>query len=213
VFSSTDGVAPLSATGQNYLSDWTTYHQKTSYYCLPAVAQSMLAWNFGTATYVGSSVKTSQTNIAQSMGTNSGGTDDYRGLAYVNGQFDRWNSLFTYVPANDTTLAAFETRVADESDVYFEPLYVRVDVTSTYYVWHQTHPALHATAAVGYLSSGAEVDIADPFTASSSGCPERIGYPGYSSTPDIGCIYFAYSTSYYYKAKSPVVDSEKPEWY
>lgn len=212
-FASTGGVAPLSSTGQNYLSYWTQYHQKTQYPCLPADGQSILAWNFGRATYVGSSVASSQAVIARSMSTTSLGTDDYKAFSYINSQFSRWSSPFRYVPINDTSLSGYETRIVYEIDSFQEPLYTRVDVSSPYYVWHQRNYALHATLSVGYWSSGAQVTIGDPYTASTSGCPEGIGYPGYSATPDQGCIYFGYSASSYYRAKSGVVQSELPEQY
>lgn len=65
--------------------------------------------------------------------------------------------------------------------------------------------------AVGYWSSGTQATIGDPYTASTSGCPEGIGYPGYSSTPNYGCIYFGYRADYYYYAKSGVISGEQPE--
>ena len=114
---------------------------------------------------------------------------------------------------NDTSLSGYETRIVYEIDSFPEPLYTRVDVSSPYYVWHQSNYALHATLSVGYWSSGAQVTIGDPYTASTSGCPDGIGYPGYSATPDQGCIYFGYSASSYYRAKSGVVQSELPEQY
>lgn len=201
----------MSSSNYNYLSYWVEYHQKTPYYCSPATAQSILAWNFGAGTYVGSDVTKSQTVIANNMGTTPKGSDDYRAFSYINGQFTRWHSTFVYVPVNDTSLSAFETRIVNEADIWYEPLYTRVDVSSPYYVWHQNNPALHATVSVGYWSSGAQATIGDPYTASTSGCPEGIGYPGYSPTPDQGCIYFGYSTSNYYRAKSLPVNNELPE--
>ena len=207
----TGGVAPMSSTGQNYLSFWVEYHEKTQYNCLPATGQSILAWNFGAANYVGSDVKTSQTAIGNGMGTTTHGTDDYVAFSYLNGRFAYRNSSFRYVPRNDTTLASYETTIVYEIDSFKEPLYTRVDVSSPYYVWHQSTFALHATVSVGYWSSGAETTIGDPYTASTSGCPQGIGYPGYSSTPDQGCIYFGYSTDRYHRAKSGIVSNELPE--
>jgi hypothetical protein len=195
----------------HYLGNYTEYHQKATNFCLAATAQSILAWDFGTATYVGSSVLTSQTNIANVIQTGPSGADDYVAFSWINGQFARWNSPFRYVSTNDTSLSSFETRVTGEVDTYYQPLYVRVDVSSPYYVWHQSKPALHATVSTGYSSYGSYVDIGDPLTASTSGCPEGIGYPGYSSTPDYGCIYWTWPTGNYYKAKSGVVDGELPE--
>lgn len=162
---------------------------------------------------MGSSVLTSQTTIAAAINTGPYGADDYVAFRYVNSQFSRWGSGFRYVATNDTTSSSFQNRVTNEVDVYSEPLYVRVDVSSPYYVWHQGLYALHATTSVGYSNFGQTVMIADPYTASTSGCPQHIGYPGYSPTPDYGCIYCGYTTSSYYYAKSGTVYGELAEQY
>ena len=80
-------------------------------------------------------------------------------------------------------------------------------------IWHQTTYGLHATVAVGYRDSGASSTITDPYTASTSGCPEGIGYPGYSRARDYGCVYFFWPTSSWFKSRSGIVDGELPEWY
>ena len=48
----------------NSLTNWTSYHQKQSWYCLPAVGQSILKYNFGSA-YISPSVGTKQASIAR----------------------------------------------------------------------------------------------------------------------------------------------------
>ena len=206
-----------AASGYTMALDfYMQYHQKADHQCLAATTQSILAWNFGTATYVGSSVASSQSVLAANIGTTSAGADDYRTFRYINTQFARWASTFRYVPVNDTSLAQFRDRVQLETDYWYQPLYVRVDVTNPNYVWHQASPALHATVSIGYYFDGTTIAgavIGDPYTASTSGCPTRIGYPGYSSTPDYGCIYWAYPLNFYYNAKSGVVRGELPEQY
>jgi hypothetical protein len=98
-------------------------------------------------------------------------------------------------------------------DTYSEPLYARVNVSSLYYVWHQTLPAYHATLSVGYSNNGSTTMIGDPYTSSTNGCPEGIGYPGYSPNADYGCVYWGFSTNSYYRAVSGMVNGEDPEWF
>jgi hypothetical protein len=221
-FASTDGVASEKATtvvpmtgGTNQIGTFTEYHQKTQYWCLPTTAQSILAWNFGTTTYVGSNVANSQQNIANSMGNY---TDDATAFAYINGQFRRWGSAFNYVPVNDkSSLSSFETRITQETDYWGEPLYVRVDVSSPYYAWTQGNRAYHATVSIGYYGYGSSAMIGDPYVdpQHTNGCTPTPGkYPGYSSTTsDYGCVYYGYSSNNYWLAMTGLVNSEKPEYY
>lgn len=224
-FASTGGIAPAAGpvpmTGSsNSLAGFTEYHQKTQSWCLPATAQGILAWNFGTSTYVGSGVAASQQAIANFMGNY---TDDAWAFAYINGQFNRWGtairhgSSFKYVPINDkASLSSFETRLTAETTYWVEPLYVRVDVSSKYYAWTQGLQAYHATISIGYEGSGSSADIGDPYTdpQHTSNCQATPGhYPGYSSASDVGCIYHGYSSSYYWTAMTGVVNNESPEYY
>ena len=94
-----------------------------------------------------------------------------------------------------------------EGDVstYGFPTYVGVDVGNANYVWHQTSHVHHASAAVGYSSSGALAQIADPFTSPSTGpayCNMGVSVSAYDPTPDYGCIYSAWDMSKYYLAAS-----------
>lgn len=219
-FAATGGIAPESSTvvtpnanGTNQIGVVTEYHQKTQAWCLPATAQTILAWNFGTTAYVGSSVATSQQNIANAIGNY---TDDYTTFGWINREFIRWNKVFRYVPANDkASLSAFETRITQETDRWKQPLYVRVNVTSHYYAWWQSKTAYHATINIGYYNYGANAMIGDPYTdpQHTNGCQPVAGYPGYSSTFDYGCIYYNFPSGNYWRAMTGVVSGELPEQY
>lgn len=220
-FAATGGVAPMPATpalaaasGGQIGGSYSEYHEKQNTWCLPATAQSILAWKFGTSIYVGSSVLNSQTNIKGSIGNY---TDDYAAFSYINGQYARWGSGFRYVPVNDkASLSAFQTRITQETDYWNAPLYVRVNVTSHYYAWWQTKLAYHATVSVGYGGSGSSVLLGDPYTdaAHTNNCQPVAGYPGYSSTSDYGCIYYGgFPTSNYWMAMTDVISGEQPEQY
>lgn len=151
--------------------------------------------------------------IANSMGNY---TDDATAFLYINGQFRRWGSSFMYLPVNDkASLPAFEARITQESDYWVEPLYVRVDVSSIYYAWHQTKQAYHATVSVGYSGYGSATKIGDPYTdpQHTNGCAVVNGYPGYSSTYDYGCVYLGFSSSNYWHAMTGLVNGESPEYY
>ena len=220
-FASTSGVAtalvgpptPI-ASSSGSLSTWTEYHQKNQSWCLPTTAQSILAWNFGASTYVGSSVAASQQTIANAIGNY---TDDAAAFAYINGQFSRWGNGFHYVPINDkSSLASFETRIVEETSYWHQPLYVRVNVSSPYYAWTQTKVAYHATVSTGYYSSGAYTLIGDPYTdvAHTNYCTASPGhYPWWSSTSDYGCIYYQFPSNSYWKAMTGLVNGESPEYF
>lgn len=207
-------VAAAAAAQSDLLIGWKTYHQKTTYNCLPAVGQSMLDYAFGgytapsVAAKQGTATQASGT-ITRGMGTTTAGTDDYKALTWVNGQYQAHASSWRYVAANDNSLS-FPARMSDEISLLAHALYVRVDLTSTHFPWHQTKAAQHATAAVAYGNSGATVNIADPFGYTSSG---RCVTSPYSSTPDIGCVWQAWPTSDYYLAKDIVRGGELPEWW
>jgi hypothetical protein len=224
-FSATGGIAPEVAStpgsvmpmdsSSNSIGAFTEYHQKTQSWCLPATAQSVLSWNFGSATWVpGGNVQQGQQNLVNTIGNYS---DDATVYSYINGQFSSHGSGFRYVAVNDkSSLSGFEGRITTETDLYREPLYVRVDVSSPYYAWTQSKSALHATVSVGYSSYGASTMIGDPYVdaAHTNGCIANPGvYPGYGSSSNTGCIYNGFSSSNYWQAMSGVVSGEKPEYY
>lgn len=202
---------PVSGT----LGGWTTYHEKTNYNCLPALGQSILHWDFGG--YVTPTVAAKQGDYTQAVGTitrgmntTKSGTDDYTALAYINGQYSANGSSWRYVATNDSTSSAFTNRIWNQIGNVGHPLYVRVDLTSLHYAWHQTTIAQHATAAIAYTSSATLTTIADPFTHVSSGT--CVATP-YTATPDTSCNWVNYATSEYYLAKDVVRSGELPEWF
>lgn len=207
------GATPQVAVATDGLA-WTQYHQKTTYNCLPAVGQSMLHFAFGgyaspsVAAVQGTATQAPGT-ITKGMGTTTDGTNDYTALAWVNGQYQAKGSPWRYVAADDNQYS-FQGRMTDEITILAHALYVRVDLTSPNFPWHQTTAAQHATTAVGYSSGGAAVNIADPFGYTSSG---RCVVSPYSSSPDVGCIWLNWPTSKYYLAKDVVRGGMYPEWW
>jgi hypothetical protein len=209
--------APLIPTSGSLLAWWHSYHQKTTYNCLPAVGQSMLGSNFPAAGYTAPTVAAKQGTAAQQAGTiakgmhtTTTGTDDYNALAYVNGQYAAQGSSWFYVHANFTDEGSFKSRIEDEIWNLDNATYVRVDLTNANYAWHQATPAQHATAAVAYSNSGSNTTIDDPFThLSGSTC---VATP-YSSTNDQSCNWVNYSTHKYFLAKDVVRGGEDPMWW
>ncbi len=206
--------APLSTTGS--LSGWASVHQKTTYNCLPAVGQSILKYNFGSS-WVSPSVAAKQGTAAHepgaittAMGTTTVGTNDGTAFSWINSQFSAAGSLFRYVPTNSATLASFENYTTTEINASMQMLYVRVDLTSTHYAWHQTTPAQHATGAVAFSGSGAYTTIDDPFThLSGSTC---VASP-YTSSNDYSCNWANYSSNEYYLAKDVVRYGLQPMYF
>lgn len=212
---------PASATGiptsATLLAWWHSYHQKTTYNCLPAVGQSMLGSNFPSAGYTTPTVAAKQGTaaqqagtIAKGMGTTSSGTDDYKALSYVNAQYAAQGSQWFYLHDNFTDEGSFRSRLEDEIWNLDNATYVRVDLTNANYAWHQATPAQHATAAVAYTNSGLNTTIDDPFThLSGSTCVAK----PYSPTNDQSCNWANYSTNKYYLAKDVVRGGEEPVWW
>ena len=204
----------LSTTGS--LSGWASVHQKTTYNCLPAVGQSILKYNFGSS-WVSPSVAAKQGTAAHeagaittAMGTTTDGTNDGTAFSWINSQFAAAGSLFRYVATNATSLASFENYVMTEINASMQMLYVRVDLTSTHYAWHQTTPAQHATDAVAFSGSGAYTTIDDPFThLSGSTC---VASP-YTSSNDYSCNWSNYSSNEYYLAKDVVRYGLQPMYF
>jgi len=218
---SATGVSPEYAVVMDGLLGFVVYHQKTTYNYLPATAQSFLQWEFGG--YISPSVAAKQGTATQASGTitkgmrtTTGGTDDYQAFAWVNGQYAAHGSSWRYIPVNDTLESNFEDRIGSEISVLAHMLYVRVDLTSTSFPWHQSKEAQHATGAIGYVNYGANTNIADPWPSTNGGtCVVQPGGapPPYSSTPDKACYWSAWSTDKYFLSKDVVRLGEVPEFY
>lgn len=111
---------------------------------------------------------------------------------------------------NDSSSSAFTSRIWNQVGNTGHPLYVRVNLASPHYAWHQAS-GQHATAAIAYTSSATKTTIADPWTWKSS--TGSCLYSGYTATPDTACNWVNYQTSEYYLAKDVVRDSELPMWF
>lgn len=206
----------LAPTSASLTAWWTNYHQKTNYNCLPAIGQSILQGNFGG--YTAPSVAAKQGNashaagtIAKGMNTATNGTDDYVGLAYINGEFANHSSTWRYLPINYTDEGSFRARIVDEIYNLGEATYVRVDLTNTNYAWSQATPASqHATAGIAYSSSGTYTTVADPFThLSGSTC---VVHP-YQTSNDVSCNWVNFSTHRYYLSKDKPRSNELPMFF
>ncbi len=184
----------MSATATSgYLNGYVQYHQKTNYWCLPAVMQTILRFKQGN-TWITPSVLGKQTDIYNQIGTS-----ESVALSWINARL----SGFQYLaedPKSD--LPYFTSHVMADVTSFVYPTYVAVEVANTNYVWSQSGPARHASAALGYSSSGAYVRIGDPFTSPdySPYCATGASNPGYSSAPNYGCVYGPWEMSKYHAA-------------
>jgi hypothetical protein len=161
-----------------------------------------LGWTRGTINHVATFVGTRAT---------TGGTHDYDGMAWLNTQYANNGWSWRYLGTNDTTSSAFQGRITNEIGSLGHFLYVRVNLTSTHFPWHQGTFALHATGATGYNTSGANTDIADPW-ARPSGSSCTASWDGGSA--DIGCVWANWPTSEYYLSKDVYRSSDgNPEWW
>ena len=196
------GLGPLAVSGS--LSGYPQYHQKTTHWCLAAVLQSVLKYKFSNGWIVPSITAKQQTIDGLIIG--SDGTEwESNALPWVNGEFASHNSSFRWITEYPTSWSQMALLVEGDVSTYGFPTYVGVDVGSPYYVWHQNNHVHHATAAVGYSSSGAVAQIADPYTSPTWGpayCNTGVSNPTWSATPDYGCIYSAWDMSKYYSAAS-----------
>jgi hypothetical protein len=192
------GAFPLATSG--YLTGFAQYHQKTTFWCLPAVVQSMLRFKAG-STWITPSVLSKQTYVAGQWGCSSGSCYESAALPWTNTQLANAGFTFHYVASTATSATQLASWIDLDVAASVFPTYVAVDVSSAHYVWHQSSSARHATQAIGFGSSGSTVRIADPFTspAYSPFCNVNV-WPGYQSSPDNGCIYAATNMSEYYLA-------------
>ncbi len=214
------GVQPMLPSAIS-LSGWVAYHQKYSWWCMDAVLESMLHQSLGG--WNSPSVLSVQTTIANAVGTHPApnpGTDDYTALSWVNGVYRP--SGWGYVAVKDTSLSSFQNRLMYEIAGSLHALYVRVDLSSGYFMWYQgldqygNHP-LHATAAQGYSYAGADARVNDPFTTKNSDGTCNAAWDGGGA--DIACVWGItgplFSTSNYYLSmdRTTFANSEYPEWY
>lgn len=188
---------------------FTIYHQKTAYYCVPAVGQSIAHYAFGG--YTTPTVADNQQDIAEAMGTTTAGTIDSNGLAWLNARFSEHDRTWRYTQYDSGTLTTFTNHVKYDVAGYNMPMYVRVQLASGHYAWTQHTNALHATLATGYSNSGSNVRSADPFahTKADGTCTSSWD----NGAANTGCIWGAgngpYRMSEYFAAES----GANPEWF
>lgn len=191
---SSDSMMPAAASG--YLTGWAEYHQKTNSWCLSAVLQSIMKFKIGT-TWITPSVYSKQSDIHDEVALS-----EALALPWLNGELASGGVSFTYVAIDPKpSSTTFTSHIMTDVTSWTFPSYVAVDMAHPDYVWHQSSHGRHASAAVGYGTSGALVRISDPFTSPSySPYCNLDAWPGYSSTPDLGCVYAAWDMSKYYNA-------------
>jgi len=191
----TISVSPMATTS---LSGYVEFHQKTQAQCLAATVQSILHYRFGDG-WVAPSIAGMQTTINSHTGANESSA-----ISYINQKFDSYNFGFHYVVAAKVGRTWFNDDIIIDVGNLAMPSYTEVDVTSYDFAWHQTKPASHATTVSAYDGGAAvtTVSLDDPYTSASvgPGCHVYNGYPGYSSTPNYGCIYAQFDTQRLYNA-------------
>jgi hypothetical protein len=211
------GIIPLSddpGGGGSWPSskvlNFTIYHQKTDYYCVPAVGQSIAHWAFGG--YISPTVAAKQDDIAEAMHAVPGeGVYHPDGLVWINQRFANHDSDWRYVEWDSADNATFKSHVKYDVAGYYMPMYVTVQLASGHYAWSQSSAAKHATLATGYTNSGTYVLSADPFAHKRANGTCTASWDGGEANQ--GCIWGAANGSYevheYYLARGGV----DPEWY
>jgi hypothetical protein len=224
--------AAIAAAAGNTLDlvvmPYVGYHQKTNYYCLVAVVQSIAARDLGTSyekmgttSIRGGQDKIYGTNLSNGIrayypddiSKGHVGASDPKGLAWINTQFKNKGYGFSYLGNRPTSVSDFMGRLTYDNYFSDEMTYVRVDLTVGYRGWKQaknadgSHPE-HATMAAGYDNGAKTVASFDPFSWSASGKCQT----GYSSSPDRGCKWTITQSSYY-TSMDKYVTSELPVWY
>jgi hypothetical protein len=188
---------------------FTIYHQKTSYYCLPAVGQSIAHDAFGG--YDAPSVSAVQQEIAGAMKTTTGGTIDANALSWLNNSFATHGRTWRYTPYDSGDQTTFANHVKYDVVGYNLPMYVRVQLASGHYAWRQTNPALHATLATGYSNSGTNVRSADPFAhKKADGTCTASWDNGGANT---GCIWGVGNGPYLMREYFLAESGASPEWF
>jgi hypothetical protein len=190
--------------------DFKIYHQKTTYYCMPAVGQSIAHHRWGG--FNDPTVADKQATIAGSMGTTTGGTSHTAALNWMNNKFEDRNDNWRYVSYRAGSLAVFTSH--GKFDVYYGlPMYVRVDLHSNNYPWFDSQPTPHATLLTGYTNSGNRALSADPYSTTRADGTCKVS--PYSSSPNQGCIWGGASGPYQMSDYYLAVDTANglSEWY
>jgi hypothetical protein len=211
-------ISPTYATS-NYLSWYPGFYQKTTYYCLVAVVQSIayfdvdrqFYYDLGSGSIEGGQnkiyngyydpiLRTYHPGIISSMPP---GADDSKAVAWLNNQFTEHNvTSWFYLAVTPTGFTDLMNKIHYDVGASYEPTYIRVDLSTasgTGYMWYQArnptthaHP-LHATLAVGYDDSGKTLRSYDPFAHPvSSSCSVY-----YNKANDWGCNWTIPGLRYY----------------
>lgn len=182
------------------LTGWRQYHQYTNYWCLSAMVQSILQFKYGA--WAGPDVATSK--AIQKRIYDQIGTYEDNAVAFLNNQFGLEGDWFRYVMVATPDVPTFIQHMKYDIGFAKFPMYARAQVANKNYVWYQDNPGYHASAAVGFRSSGALVDISDPFFSPTSraGCVTGHATWGYDPNQLYGCVYAGYSTSKYWLAEA-----------
>ncbi len=162
------GTMAATATS-GYLNGYVQYHQKKSSWCLAAMMQTILRFKQGNA-WITPSVYSKQSEIYNQIGLYESAA-----LPWINARL----SGFQYLAIDPKpSLATFTSHIISDVSTFVYPTYVAAEVTHPDYIWHQAAAARHATAALGYGTSGALVRIgtrtplqATPRTATSTPGP------------------------------------------
>lgn len=194
-----DGIDTAAASG--YLNGYVQYHQKTDRWCLSAIVQTILRFKLGNA-WITPSVLSKQTAIFNQIGEY-----ESQALPYLNQQLAPTGFQYTAVEPKPN-LTTFRLNIATDMNTFVVPTYVAVNVGNQNHVWWQYTARRHASAALGFGTSTDFVRIGDPYTSPdySPGCTLGASNPGYSSTPNYGCVYGAWPMWKYH-------DAALAQWY
>ncbi len=229
-----DVVLPKSGTGvptAAYLPWYPGFHQKTSYYCLVAVVQSIAYFDLEPWWYktLGTgSIKGAQDKLYFGYydpdgtwnpplwvgGAVNSGASDAKAMVWINRQFSKHNVDWYYAAGDPANFDYFMAYIRFDVAMSHEPTYVRVDLSTprgTGYPWYQAarngvHPE-HATLAVGYRDSDGVVRSYDPFTYTNASGRCNLGsFPG----PDWACDWNMYA-DHYFTAMDDIIAN--PVWW
>jgi hypothetical protein len=223
-------VASPMYAASSVLSWYPGFYQKTTYWCVPAVVQSIAYFDLEGEWYydLGSgSISGAQSKIyngytdpdgtvepAIKVGGSVLGSDDTKAIAWVNRQFKQYASTWFYLAVKPTSQTDLMNKVHYDVASEYEPTYIRVDLATasgTGYMWYQapgsggTHPE-HATLAVGYNDSASTMQTYDPFShPSGSSCSHA-----YNVANNWGCNW-TITQARYYKGMDRILGT--PVWY
>lgn len=208
---SSKGVTPTwLSTTQDSVHWRDGIHQQTTYYCVNAVVQTMAYRDIGAwyLTMGTGSVKGAQDKIyAEIKDPYVPGSNDWKALAWINRQYANAGQGFRYMSGKPENDGQFGLLMQYDIAANHRGVYVRVDLSSGYYVWRQARTIdangnlripEHATMGIAYDNEALTQTTYDPFTSRMSdgscsrtyrsgytwACGSKLGRPNYFRAMD-----------------------------